>query len=107
MVGLISPEGCLEHILRAYGKLGPVGQSGPGAQGEAVGSGRGGATSSLQGAPEVAKVRQLLVPPHNKRPGAMPAQATLGGPRTGPGVGGQPWEAFGPHMQETMCFLFF
>ena len=38
-------------------------------------------------------------------PGAVPAQTTLGGPRTGPGVGEQPREGFGSHMQENMCFL--
>lgn len=53
----------------------------------------GEAASSLQGAPEVAKVNEkgLLMSLYTTNtPGAMPAQTTLGGPRTGPGVCWQP-----------------
>lgn len=68
----------------------------------------GQAASGLQGTPEGDRSETgLPVTPDTQQmlPGAVPAQATLGGPRTGPGVGEQPREGFGAHMQETMCFL--
>lgn len=68
----------------------------------------GQAASGLQGIPEGDRSETgLPVTPDTQQmlPGAVPAQATLGGPRTGPGVGEQPREGFGSHMQENMCFL--
>lgn len=64
MVGLIFPEGRLEYILHADRKLGSVGQSRSGAQEEAVSVTSGeGLLPVSKGAPEIAKVRQLSVPP--------------------------------------------
>ena len=88
---------------------GADGNSGPRVEGATVPvvvSGQ--AASGLQGTPEGDRSETgLPVTPDTQQmlPGAVPAQATLGGPRTGPGVGEQPREGFGAHMQETMCFL--
>lgn len=47
-----------------------------------------------------------MTPTRQMLPGLMPAQATLGGPRTGPGVGEQPWETcLAPTCKKPCAFF--